>query len=241
MAPKMNSDERPQKQSRNKKSAIVRWIVGGFFAVLTLVNGLHFSSLFLLLATFLMFPLSFMEAFLQKKNIKSVIAVVLSCVLFLIGILAAPQLEENEQLPAETTQTTASEDEKQKNDSTTSDNLTSNKEETTAFDSETTNSERSTTESDNSMSDDVETVVTDSELVESDDLTTDSDTSTINDGETTVSDSITSDDEKEEMVWIPSTGSKYHSKSSCSNMDSPRQVSLEEALKQGYTACKKCH
>ena len=43
------------------------------------------------------------------------------------------------------------------------------------------------------------------------------------------------------MVWIPNSGSKYHSKSSCSNMKNPTQVTLEEAERRGFTPCKKCY
>lgn len=43
------------------------------------------------------------------------------------------------------------------------------------------------------------------------------------------------------MVWIPRTGSKYHSSSSCSNMKSPTQVTLSEAQAAGYEPCKKCY
>ena len=46
---------------------------------------------------------------------------------------------------------------------------------------------------------------------------------------------------KEQMVWIPKSGSKYHSKASCSNMKDPSQVTKSEAEKRGYTPCKKCH
>lgn len=42
-------------------------------------------------------------------------------------------------------------------------------------------------------------------------------------------------------VWIPNTGSKYHSKASCSNMKNPSQVSIEDAQAMGYTPCKKCY
>ena len=41
----------------------------------------------------------------------------------------------------------------------------------------------------------------------------------------------------EKMVWIDDTGKKYHSKSSCSNMDAPYQVPLSEAERRGYTPC----
>ena len=42
-------------------------------------------------------------------------------------------------------------------------------------------------------------------------------------------------------VWIPRTGSKYHSSSSCSNMKSPSKVKKSEAISRGYTPCSKCY
>lgn len=46
---------------------------------------------------------------------------------------------------------------------------------------------------------------------------------------------------QEEMVWIPNSGSKYHSKSSCSGMNNPQEVTLSKAKSMGYTPCKRCH
>lgn len=43
------------------------------------------------------------------------------------------------------------------------------------------------------------------------------------------------------MVWIPNSGSKYHSRSDCSNMKNPSQVTIDAAISMGYTPCKKCH
>ena len=43
-----------------------------------------------------------------------------------------------------------------------------------------------------------------------------------------------------DMVWIPKSGSKYHSRSGCSNMKTPSQVTKQEAENQGYEPCKKC-
>ncbi|WP_026506798.1 SH3 domain-containing protein [Butyrivibrio sp. MC2013] len=44
------------------------------------------------------------------------------------------------------------------------------------------------------------------------------------------------------LVWIPTKGGKkYHSKSTCSNMDGPMQVTLERAEENGFTPCKRCH
>ncbi len=42
-------------------------------------------------------------------------------------------------------------------------------------------------------------------------------------------------------VWVSQSGSKYHSKSSCSGMKDPSQISLSEAQSRGYTPCKRCH
>lgn len=42
------------------------------------------------------------------------------------------------------------------------------------------------------------------------------------------------------MVWIPRTGSKYHSTATCSNMKNPSQATEEQAIAMGYERCKKC-
>ena len=50
-----------------------------------------------------------------------------------------------------------------------------------------------------------------------------------------------SETQQEEMVWIPSSGSKYHNNPNCSNMNNPTQVTESEALSQGYEPCKRCY
>ena len=47
--------------------------------------------------------------------------------------------------------------------------------------------------------------------------------------------------QQEVMVWIPATGSKYHSRSDCSGMNNPSQVTLEYAQSHGYEPCKRCY
>ena len=47
--------------------------------------------------------------------------------------------------------------------------------------------------------------------------------------------------EEVKMVWIVTTGEKYHKRASCSNMKYPKKVSLEEAERRGYDPCKKCY
>ncbi len=45
------------------------------------------------------------------------------------------------------------------------------------------------------------------------------------------------------MVWIAGSGegTKYHSRSGCSNMKNPVQISLADAQRMGYTPCKRCY
>ncbi|MGN0447500.1 MAG: hypothetical protein ACI4GC_03020 [Acutalibacteraceae bacterium] len=44
-----------------------------------------------------------------------------------------------------------------------------------------------------------------------------------------------------DSVWIPQSGSKYHSSSSCSGMKNPSKVSKSQAISWGYEPCKKCY
>ena len=44
-----------------------------------------------------------------------------------------------------------------------------------------------------------------------------------------------------EMVWIPRTGQRYHRNQSCSGMKNPSYVTIEEAIRRGFTPCKKCY
>ena len=58
----------------------------------------------------------------------------------------------------------------------------------------------------------------------------------------TISSVTAAEDTTEALVWIPTNGgTKYHSSSTCSNMNNPQQVTLSQALAAGYTACKKCY
>ena len=44
----------------------------------------------------------------------------------------------------------------------------------------------------------------------------------------------------ERRVWLPSSGTKYHSNKNCSGMNAIRQVTVDEALALGYEPCSKC-
>ena len=51
----------------------------------------------------------------------------------------------------------------------------------------------------------------------------------------------TTETTSEKMVWIPNSGTKYHSKPSCSNMKNPSQIALSKVKQLGYEPCSRCH
>lgn len=51
----------------------------------------------------------------------------------------------------------------------------------------------------------------------------------------------TAGDASQTTVWISGSGSKYHSKSDCSGMESPTEITLQEALDMGKEPCKRCN
>ena len=59
--------------------------------------------------------------------------------------------------------------------------------------------------------------------------------------EAVVTENIIVEDNEELMVWIPNSGKRYHSNSSCSGMKNPTKVTLQEAKELGYTACGTCY
>ena len=106
---------------------------------------------------------------------------------------------------------------------------------TTKLESSTEKTESSTTKPENS------TTKPESSTTKPESSTTKPENSTSNNNNTTKPDDTTTNTEKVEMVWVPESGTKYHSKSTCSGMNSPRNIPLEEAISEGYTACKRCH
>lgn len=42
-------------------------------------------------------------------------------------------------------------------------------------------------------------------------------------------------------VYISENGKKYHRRPGCSNMETPMEVTVEQAIAWGYTPCKKCY
>ncbi|MBP3414461.1 MAG: hypothetical protein J6L81_04595 [Clostridia bacterium] len=56
------------------------------------------------------------------------------------------------------------------------------------------------------------------------------------------SDAAASDEIEDSVptVWVTESGTKYHSKADCSGMNHAEKTSLNKAVEQGYTPCRRC-
>lgn len=73
-----------------KVSNIIQWVVAAFFAIFLLVTGIHYSSIFIILAILLIAPIKPIREVLKKIKIKSAIPIILSVILAFTGIFTAP-------------------------------------------------------------------------------------------------------------------------------------------------------
>lgn len=74
-----------------RSSKKVRWIFAVLFAICALGNGMHLSTIPLLLATVLLLPVDFVNDFIRNKlKLKNGIAIALAIILFFAGILSSP-------------------------------------------------------------------------------------------------------------------------------------------------------
>lgn len=55
------------------------------------------------------------------------------------------------------------------------------------------------------------------------------------------SQSTAAENNKEKMVWVSRTGTKYHSNPNCSNMKGPAHMTQSDAEALGRTPCSKCY
>lgn len=75
-----------------KISTIIRWIFGVLFVLFIFITGLHYSSLFLIGASFFMIPLPFVASFWKRHNVNTMLVIALSILLFLSGLISSPAI-----------------------------------------------------------------------------------------------------------------------------------------------------
>ena len=203
--------------------SVARWVLGFVFILATLLDGFHYSKLILICAAFLILPIPFVKPFFEKQKANTVFVVILSAVLFVVGILTLPKPEVIEAYLEKAVQTSASAE---------NEDIIINIIQSVSEDSVTTAPESTTLESSG-------TTISESAEPESS-VTTEPEVTTSASSDTEIPDTEAHSDEKPDIVWVTASGSKYHIKPDCSNMRSPIEISLEDAVNEGYEPCKKC-
>ncbi len=206
-----------------KYSNIIQWFFAVDFALMSLVTGSIVSGIIVFIAAVLMAPIKPLREALAKIKIKSAVAIALSVVLLFAGVMISP----NSETPDNQDDSTISGATIDSSTTTTTETTTEKTTEELTTLSETT-IEESTTEE--------ETITKKEESTTKKTETTTKKVTTTKKETTTKSSSSSG-----VMVWIPQSGSKYHSNSSCSRMKNPSKVTKQQAIDWGYDACSKCY
>lgn len=219
---------------------ITRWTVAGIFCIFAIANGFKFSSLFILVAAFLMMPI------IKTENKKTKILIItLSIILLITGIALSPAKNENDSEKDSSVISTTEEDinsaadEKQNSsiDSVISQNEssvdTSHQAESNPSSSSSTSGDKKPTVSKKPTSSQSSEGSSDDESISS------SESSEVSSNTSSNTSSVTSKPSSSKMVWVTASGKKYHSIPNCGSSKTSRQIPLEDAKKR-YEKCSKC-
>ena len=188
-----------------------RWIIGGFIAAFAVIGGLHWSSLFFLVAAILMLPLF---PRLQKNYIVATTLVLASIALFFGGFAISP-LGSHKSFADKQESTIQAEDAFPNGGGLTSSEI-----------------EEEVCESSTQVGENMQ--VPDADKNGSGESSAEENLAE----QTTTQDA--DEDSENLVVWVSGSGKKYHLKSTCSGMKEPQSMLIEEAAVSGYEPCKKC-
>ncbi len=202
-----------------KTTYIVRWIIGVILGAMTLANGFHWSSIFMILSIILILPIKPIKEFLCKYKIKNWLAIALSVIFLFFGAL-------NSKIDISTNDYDGYYDY----------NIVGSSEYVNTYSKpENDSSEKVVTDEPKSES----KTSYSSNNVDEESSETSSSSSTDSLG---ILENSTPNNNQKILVWIPTNGGKkYHSKSTCSQMKNPIQITEQEAINRNFTPCARCY
>lgn len=213
-------------------SKIIQWFFAVTFALGALGTGSILSSIFVLIAAVLMAPIKPIREALLKIKIKGFIAVILSVVIFFVGLSFSPISE----IPDNLDDSIVS---GQISDTSTTTTTTETTTEITTEESTTipeTTTKESTTEEE--ITTNKETTRKKAETTTKKTVTTTKKVETTTKKVTTTKKETTTEDVGPYVYRTPS-GKRYHNDPECGGKNSYK-VSLKDAKKSGLTACGTC-
>ncbi len=221
-------------------SKIVQWFFAIFLVIMALTTGSVASGIILFIAALLMAPIKPIRQFLLSLKIKSFIAIILSIILFFIGIAVSPRMDASSD--TDVGDNLVKED---NNTSSINENVVeSTKESKVESTTEETDSVIETTEDLTEM--DTTEITTLESTTNSIETTTQKESTTIQKEETTHKIETTTkrvtttvDPDSQVTVYVTATGEKYHYENPCGN-GTYYPSTLADAKARGLTACDKC-
>ena len=222
-------------------SKIIQWLCAIFLVIMALATGSVASGIIIFIAAFLMAPIKPIRHFLLKFKIKSFIVIVLSIVLFFVGIAVAPSTNTSSDADVE--------DNLVMEDSTTS-NINENVVESTKESiAESTTEETDSvieitkedlTEKETTEMTTLESTTNNIETTTQKESTTKQKEETTNRTETTTKRVTTTiDPDSQVTVYVTETGKRYHYENPCGN-GTYYPSTLANAKARGLTPCDKC-
>lgn len=222
-------------------SKIIQWFCAIFLVIMALASGSVASGIIIFIAAFLMAPIKPIRQFLLKFKIKSFIVIVLSIVLFFVGIAVSPSTNTSSDADVE--------DNLVMEDSTTS-NINENVVESTKESiAESTTKETDSvveitkddlTEKETTEMTTLESTTNNIETTTQKESTTKQKEETTNRTETTTKRVTTTiDPDSQVTVYVTETGKRYHYENPCGN-GTYYPSTLANAKARGLTPCDKC-
>ena len=234
---------------KHNYSIIAQWILGGIFALTSLVNGFHWTSILFVFAGVLVMPIPKIRELFNKLNtkdfqIKTWMIITVASLLFAVGSIFSPMVEESES-PAPNSPGYSDGITDDGSDESEESSEAENKGDNTDGDAPSSDIPSEDPPVDNPPVDNppVDNPPVDNPPVDNPPVDNPPEDDPPVDNPPV--DNPPADDPPVDkvgtMVWIPNTGTKYHTNPECSNMIDPREVTLEEAKELGYEPCKRCH
>ncbi|MBQ8767773.1 MAG: hypothetical protein IJZ16_13335 [Clostridia bacterium] len=228
-------------------SKIIQWFCAVFLVMMALASGSVASGIIIFIAALLMAPIKPIRQFLSKIKIKSFIAIILSIILFFIGIAVSPSMDTSSDADVEDNLVIEDSTILNVNDniveSTKESMIESTAEETDSI-IETTKedlTEKDTTETTlESTTNNIETTTRKESTTKQKETTTKQIEKTTNKVETTTKRVTTTvDPDSQVTVYVTETGKRYHYENPCGN-GTYYPSTLANAKARGLTPCNKC-
>ena len=217
-------------------SKTIQWLFAIFLVLMALTAGSVVSGIIIFIAALLMAPIRPIRQMLLKLKIKNFLVIILSLVLFFIGIAVSPDAGVSNDSNVEDSLVIEEDTTSNINEGSVESTNESNDEEYNSIPEATESNETEKDTTENATS---ENISKNDETITNKEPTTDKENTTNNTEPTTSEATTAVDPDSQVTVYITKTGKKYHYENPCGN-GTYYASTLANAKARGLTPCEKC-